>query len=73
MAQTANQIIAPLQQQISTLNAAIHALQVQQGNNHGNFQQQRMLAHQPYGPYSSPNLNHYGAPPQFQAPQQEEQ
>ena len=69
-----SQVVAPLQQQIGTLNAAMHALQVQQGNNNGNFQQQRMLAHQPYGHYSPPqNLNHYGAPPQYQAPQQEEQ
>ena len=67
----ANQIIAPLQQQIGTLNAAIHTLQVQQGNNNGNFRQQPMLAHQPYGQYSSQNLNHYGAPPHFQAPQEE--
>ena len=69
--QAAQQIIAPLQQQIGTLNAAIHALQVQQGNNNGNFQQQPMLAHQPYGHYPPQNLNHYGAPPQFQAPQEE--
>ena len=68
----ANQIIAPLQQQIGTLNAAIHTLQVQQGNNNGNFRQQPMLAHQPYGQYPPQNLNHYGAPPHFQAPQQEE-
>ena len=70
--QAAHQIIAPLQQQLGSLNAAVHALQMQQGNYNGNFQQQPMLAHQPYGHYPPQNLNHYGAPPQFQAPQEEQ-